>query len=142
MSKAKDIGERISSHRHMLDRLLESPTYEFSSGDRKDVPAVTGVYIIYNKTDGKVLYVGESGDLRRRLFENHRSGNRRGSAFRQALSRWEKIKDEKEIRGYIIQNCSFQVLPVPDKLERKRFEHFAIAVLNPRLNDVVRLKII
>ena len=142
MSKAKDIEERISSYRHMLDRLLESPTYEFSSSDRKDVPAVTGVYIIYNKTDGKVLYVGESGDLRRRLFGNHRSGNRRGSAFRRALSRWEKIKDEKEIRGYIIQNCSFQVLPVPGKLERKRFEHFAIAVLNPGLNDVVRLKII
>ena len=70
------------------------------------------------------------------------SGNRRGSAFRRALSRWEKLEDEKKIREHIIQNCYFQVSLVSDKLQRKRFEHFAIAVLNPTLNAVVRLKIV
>jgi len=142
MGKGEGIEERISRYRAELNRLLHSATYEFSRIDRRDIPDVPGVYIIYDKTGRQILYVGESGDLRRRLFGDHRAGNRRGSAFRRALSRWKKMEDEKEIREYIIQNCSFQILPVPDKLERKRFEHFAIAVLNPRLNDVVRLKII
>jgi len=132
----------MALHRDRLQHLLDSPTHEFSSSDRRSIPDVPGVYVIYDKTGKQILYIGESDNMRRRLFGDHRAGNRRGSAFRKALSRWEKMEDEKEIREYIIQNCSFQVLPVPDKLERKRFEHFAIAVLNPRLNDVVRLKIV
>lgn len=142
MERGEGIEERISRYRDELDRLLDSATYEFSRSDRKEIPDVPGVYVIYDKTGKQILYVGESGDLRRRLFGDHRAGNRRGSAFRRALSRWKKMEDEKEIREYIIHKCSFQILPVPDKLERKRFEHFAIAILNPRLNDVVRLKIV
>lgn len=141
MAKDQEIEERITLYKDELVRLLNSPTYEFLGQDRKNVPEAPGVYIIYQKVLGQVVYIGESDNLRRRLFSNHRSGNRRGSAFRRALSRWEKIEDEKEISEYIIQNCSFKFLLVSDKLERKRFEHFTIAVLNPRLNDVVRLRI-
>lgn len=142
MAKSQEIWEKIAHHRGELGRLLNSPAYEFSRQDRRKIPEAPGVYIIYYRTRGQVLYIGESDNLRRRLFSNHRSGNRRGSAFRRALSRWEKLEEERTISEYIIQNCSFQVLPVSDKLKRKRFEHFAIAVLNPRLNDVVRLRIV
>jgi len=138
----EEVEKNMVLYRDRLSNLLDRPTYEFSRSDRRDIPDVPGVYIIYDKTAKQILYVGESDNVRRRLFGDHRSGNRRGSAFRRALSRWRKMEDEKEIREYIIQNCSFQVLPVPDKLRRKRFEHFAIAVLSPLLNDVVKLKIV
>ena len=142
MANSQEIGGKIAQYRDELTRLLISPTYEFSRLDRKNVPEAPGVYIIYHKALRQILYIGESDNLRRRLFSNHRSGNRRGSAFRRALSRWEKFEEERKISEYIIQNCSFQVLLVSDKLKRKRFEHFAIAVLSPKLNDVVRLKIV
>jgi len=138
----QEIEKNMALYRDRLQHLLDSPIHEFSRSDRKEIPDVPGVYIVYDKTKRQILYVGESGDLRRRLFGDHRAGNRRGSAFRRALSRWKKMEDEKEIKEYIVQNCSFQILPVPDKLRRKRFEHFAIAVLSPTLNDVVRLKIV
>ena len=142
MAKGREIEEKIAHYREELGRLLNSPIYEFSRQDRKNVQEVPGVYIIYHKSRGQILYIGESDNLRRRLFSNHRSGNRRGSAFRRALSRWEKLEEERKIRDYIVQICSFQVLLVSDRLKRKRFEHFAIAVLSPTLNDVVRLKIV
>ena len=142
MEKSEEIEERISQYRDKLDRLLDSATCKFSKSDRRNFRDVPGVYIIYNKADERVLYVGESGELRRRLFGDHMAGNRRGSAFRRALSRWEKMKEEQKISHYITQNCSFKALAVQDKLQRKRFEHFIIAVLNPTLNDVVKLKIV
>lgn len=137
----QEIKERIARYRDELDHLLDGGIYEFAESKREDITEASGVYVIYDKVSGQILYIGESGNLRRRLFGNHRSGNR-SSVFRSVLSRWEKLEDEKKIDEYIIQNCSFQVLLVSDKLERKRFEHFAIAVLSPTLNDVVRLKIL
>jgi len=141
-TKGQEIEVSIARHRDDLDRLLHGPTYEFSRDDRKKVRQAPGVYLIHDNTLRQILYVGESDNLQRRLFRNHRSGNRRGSAFRRALSRWKRLEDERKIKEYIVQNCSFQTLLVKDKLRRKRLEHFAIAVLNPVLNDVVKLGIV
>lgn len=142
MTKGQEIEEKIARYRGDLDRLLHSPTYEFSRGDRENVEEAPGLYVIHDKTFRQILYVGESNNLQRRLFSDHRSGNRRGSAFRRALSRWKRLEEESKIKEFIIQNCSFQVLLVADKLKRKRLEHFAIAVLSPVLNDVVKLGIV
>lgn len=137
MAKPFEIEANITRHKEKLNELLSCDTYLFSI-EPKRVAEDPGVYIIHDKTRGKVLYVGESENLKRRLFTNHRSGNRRGSAFRRALSKWKNIDNETEIKRYIIQNCSFQILQISDKLERKRLEHFTIAALNPILNDLVK----
>lgn len=137
MTKPFEIDTNIARHKEKLSALLSSNTYLFSIEPKK-VTQNAGVYIIHDKTRGEVLYVGESENLKRRLFTNHRSGNRRGSAFRRALSKWRNMDNETEIKRYIVQNCSFQILQISDKLERKRLEHFAIAALNPILNDFVK----
>jgi len=141
MTKPFEIEANIAKHKEKLNKLLSGDAYLFSS-ERKQITEDAGVYIIYDKTEGKVLYVGESDNLRRRLFTDHKSGNRRGSAFRRAISKWKDIDNETVIRQCIVQNFSFRVLPISDKLERKRLEHFAIAVLAPTLNDVVKLGIV
>lgn len=142
MAKPSEIEARITNYMEKLKLLLVSDLHQFSARNKRTSEDLGGVYIIYDKAQTRILYVGESKHLRRRLFGDHRSGNRRGSAFRRALSKWKNFDNETDIRRYIVQKCSFKILPIPDKLERKRFEHFAIAVFDPKLNDIVKLKIV
>ena len=131
-----EFHDKITRYMKMIKQLLNSDVQDFYSA-REKVPKVPGVYLILEKFMRRFLYIGESGDLRRRLLGDHKSGNREGSAFRKALSIHEKLGTERDISKYILENCSFQFLRIPKKLERKRFEHFAIAVLQPLLYDVV-----
>ena len=75
---------------------------------------------------------GKTNNLRRRILGNHRSGNIRGSAFRKALMADREFQNENEVSEYIRAGCTFQFLPVVEGLSA--VEHFAIAVLKPKLN--------
>lgn len=116
----------------VLDDLQENIKYTFST-DRKQIPKASGLYLIYSQD--QLLYVGETDNLQRRLLGDHKSSNIKGSAFRKALKKYKKLADEKSISEYIMKNCSFQFIEFEDKKRRKRLEHFAIAVLNPILNE-------
>ncbi len=124
----------IEDHLHELENLEKSSKNSFSP-DRTLIPTTSGLYLIHSHD--KLLYVGETANLQRRLLGDHRSGNIKGSAFRKSLQRHEKLNSEEEISKYIMGNCSFQFIEIEDKLRRKRLEHFAIAVLEPILNDLV-----
>jgi len=115
-----------------LDVLQKSSKYNFSI-DGKQIPKTPGLYLIYSRS--RLIYVGETSNLKRRLLGDHKH-NTEGSAFRIAIKKYKKMQAEKAISGYILKNCSFQFIEVEDKLRRKRLEHFAIAVLNPLLNDI------
>lgn len=95
-----------------------------------NVPKNFGIYIIFDKK-GIPIYVGRTSDLNRRLFGNHRSGDVMGSAFRKALSKKLSINDEKKLRKYIEDNCSFKYLLLKNP---NGLEHFLISVLSPELN--------
>lgn len=98
--------------------------------DSKVVPTAKGVYIIYDKSKG-IIYVGQSGNLRRRLFGEHLSGNVNGSHFRKSLQAFLKTTSEVEITRYVANQCTFQFLATD---EYRYLEHFATAVLKPLLN--------
>jgi hypothetical protein len=108
--------------------LLSNPILTFTTGE---APRIPGLYVIYDDKPS-IIYVGKSNNLRGRILGNHRSGNIRGSAFRKALMADRGFQSEEEISDYIRASCTFQFLPVDEELSA--VEHFAIAVLNSKLN--------
>jgi len=121
-----------------MNELLAKPRYSFSNVSSRDVPQKHGVYVIYDKKLEKIIYIGRTRNLRRRLLGDHKRGNVEGSQFRKALGQKLALKSETEITNYISGNCSFQFMVIKEFEEMVRLEHFATAVLAPILN--IRLK--
>lgn len=119
---------RIKELSEYVKQLLSSSKQRFELGTAPNAP---GVYAIF-ESDDSLIYIGKTSNLKRRILGNHRSGNRRGSAFRKALSEDKAFHTENEISDYIRRGCSFRYLQI--KKDLSAIEHFAIAVLEPRLN--------
>lgn len=125
-----DLDKSIDLYKKQLNELLNAKPNEFKSIKKAAIPDKSGVYCIFDKV-GVLLYVGQSTRLRRRLIDDHLQNDKQGSAFRRNLSEDYHLGSEKEITDYIVSDCSFKYVEL-DK--PKLFEHFAISVLNPRLN--------
>jgi len=128
----------VSQYTNKMEELLGKPKLSFSEASSEDVLGEPGVYVIYDERLEKIIYVGRTRNLRRRLLGDHRRGNIEGSQFRKALGNNLKLKPEAEITEYILKNCSLQFMVVKSSEEMIRLEHFSTAVLAPLLN--VRLK--
>jgi len=113
-----------------LSRLLRSP---LSSFDDTCIPEQPGIYIIFDRA-GQPCYIGQSGNLRRRLLVDHRKGNGKSNVFRRKLARLKRLDSEPAITSYIVENCSLRFLEVESEWERLELEHFATAILAPVLN--------
>ncbi len=66
---------------------------------RPDLPAVPGAYVIRDETD-RVIYVGESLNLKRRIFDQHLSKSSARSAFRQSLGEYLGLVGRRHRGGY------------------------------------------
>ena len=107
-------------------------------GDLRDIlPAKGGVYRIFEEGAewNSSIYIGESANLQRRLYNNHLMGNRKASALKKKLIEKGNLADERAVKQYLKNKCLFQFIKVPDEADRKYFEHFAIAILHPKYND-------
>jgi len=124
----------ISEYITKLEDLLSSGEYDFNEASSIHVPESPGVYIIIDKEGDNIIYIGRTKNLRRRILGNHKSGNIRGSQFRKALMRIYNLKNEQEISNYIRKKCAFKFKIVEDQGERIRLEHFATAIIAPKLN--------
>jgi excinuclease UvrABC nuclease subunit len=121
-----------------LKEVLAQPPKNFADDTLDDVPKKPGVYVIHDKKSEQIIYAGRTKNLRRRLLSDHRRGNIEGSQFRKALGQSLGTSNEKEIRKYIEENCSFRFLVIQNFEETVRLEHFVTAVIAPTLN--VKLK--
>jgi excinuclease UvrABC nuclease subunit len=121
-----------------INELLARPKYGFSDVSSRDVPQELGVYVIYDEKQEKIIYIGRTRNLRRRLLGDHKRGNVEGSQFRKALGQKLALETEDEITNYILENCSFQFRVIKEFEEMVRLEHFATAVLAPVLNVQLR----
>lgn len=115
-------------------RLLNKPKHSFSKTSSNEVPRSSGVYAIYDNKMDRIIYVGRTKNLRRRLLGDHKRGNVKGSQFRKALGRQLALRTENKITLYISENCSFQFIQIQDFEEMVRLEHFTTAVMAPNLN--------
>jgi excinuclease UvrABC nuclease subunit len=120
-----------------VKELLNSKSLSFKNVVSNEVPDRPGVYAIFDEHN-RVIYVGRTKNLRRRLLRDHRRGNVRGSQFRKALMQNYGLTDEEQINSHVDQ-LTFKFKEVDDPEERIRLEHFATAVLAPKLNMKLKL---
>jgi excinuclease UvrABC nuclease subunit len=120
-----------------VKELLNSKSLSFKNVASSEVPDRPGVYAIFDER-GRVIYVGRTRNLRRRLLRDHRRGNVRGSQFRKALMQNYGLTDEEQINSHVDQ-FTFKFKEVDNPEERIRLEHFATAVLAPKLNMKLKL---
>ena len=132
--------DTISNFVQLLNKLVEAPKFTFKKVKSTDVPKRPGNYLITSSSG--VVYIGTSGNLNRRILNQHKLGNIGGSNFRRTVAihfLMETTKEtspelEAKISQYILQNFSFQYILIDDYVERIKFEHFATAILSPILN--------
>jgi len=121
-----------------MEELLARPKHGFSKVSSGEVPTGSGVYTIYDRKLDKIVYVGRTRNLRRRLLGDHKRGNVEGSQFRKALGRHFHLRVENEISNHIFENCSFQFIEIDGFEDMVRLEHFTTAIMAPVLNVKLR----
>ena len=104
----------VSHYVEKMKKLLTKPRYRCSDASSRDIPKEPGVYVIYDKRMDAIIYAGRTRNLKRRLLDDHKRGNVRGSQFRRALGRNFSLESESGITSYILKNCSFQFMALED----------------------------
>jgi len=132
------IQSTLAIYFEKLKQILNQPVYNFSEATPEQVPAVSGVYVIYDNSSNQMIYAGRSKNLRVRLLQQHKSGNIKGSQFRKALGQKRNLDGESKISDYIKDNCSFKLLEVESFDEAVRLEHFITAIMAPLLNTALK----
>lgn len=128
----------VTDHLELMKQLLARSRHSFSTATSVDVPKKPGVYVIYDRKTDAIIYVGRTGDLRRRLLGDHKRGNIEGSQFRKALMQHLSLESESEVSKYILANCSFQFISIEDFEKTVRLEHFTTAIIGPILNTKLK----
>ena len=106
-------------------------------------PSCAGIYIVFEK--GKLVYVGETGNLKDRMKDlgrtvNHTLRRAVGNEKFCYIKGWEKAtskrrfndKIEKLITGYFRKNMEVSFLAIP--LGRKELEEWIIEKFKPHYN--------
>ena len=109
--------------------------FKFNSSVPQGLIAAPGVYVICDNTN--VVYVGQSTNVKRRVWEQHRSGRTNGDMFNIYLERRYQLDTVEERSKYIHDYCAFRFLIAEDLREkriRKLFEAFLMCELDPELN--------
>jgi DNA-directed RNA polymerase subunit RPC12/RpoP len=132
------IQSNIALSFEKLKQILDQPVYNFSEATPEQVPAVSGIYVIYDNSSNQMIYAGRSKNLRICLLQQHKSGNVKDSQFRKALGQKHSLAGEAEISDYIKDNCSFKLLEVESFEEMVRLEHFITAIMAPILNTELK----
>ena len=89
----------------LIDTMLASNARVFRWSN---FPYDGGAYVIYG-VDDEVLHVGEGGDLKQRIYQNHLMGDQEGN-LRKKLVRLGKCKTMEETKDWIRDHCRVQFL--------------------------------
>ena len=128
----------VARYQERLYEFLTSPLVFIGDENlRNALPAQGGVYrIIETGADWlRSLYIGKSNNLQNRVYRNHLMGNRKVSTFKHKLIESKQYADAKAVKHYLKEKCSVHFITIDDEVERTGFEHFAIAILQPKYND-------
>jgi excinuclease UvrABC nuclease subunit len=130
-------NERILIFSSLLQELVDAPVIAFINLKSSTLPTKPGVYRIFETNDElpTTIYVGESENLSNRIYGNHLMGNTEASTLKRKLVKSGKYTNSEAVRAYLRQECSLQYVVLLNHKEKILFEHFAIAMLEPLLND-------
>ena len=136
MSKKVRWQNRVENFREEVERLVAGKEFKWKLDIKlKNIPEIPGVYVIIEKDC--YLYVGETKDLRERLWKHGRA-NISNSRFHKLLLEKRNINSKEDRKKFVLDRCSFKILEVKEAKEyRKSLEEFTINVLKPelQLND-------
>jgi hypothetical protein len=141
-----DQGQRvIDEYAELLRTLMAAPLVPFQHEPlRTRTPKSPGVYRVFRQTDQyeelTLIYIGKSGNLNDRLLGKHLSGAPSASTFKRKIMLELELNPQERnhysiIREYISKHCHLQWIEIADERRRTFFEHYAIAVCRPPLND-------
>ena len=127
----------ILLYKNSLTRLLDSPHLQFNENLRRSLPNIGGVYRVFEKGADwqKSIYFGKTGNLQNRVYGDLLMGNLPRHTLKRKLVDLGRFIDKANVKQYLKESCSVQVLAIDNDYERTLFEHFAIAILRPESND-------
>ena len=130
-----DMDQRLKEARVIADQLLSSERIDFKGLTPSRLEdGLPVVYAITDRRDGKVLYVGRTKNLRRRLYTNHLMGPATNARLKKYLTEDPERPDIKELEAakqYLIDRCYFQYIPVADMRTRGQIEGLLFQPENP-----------
>ena len=97
----------------------------------KEINKKPGVYIIYKKKKKKIIYVGETDDLVRRLKGDISRGKMRYHSFLRKVSKNYKTKKEEKIKKILEKEFLFTCIETPSKEAAFVIESILIRYLDP-----------
>lgn len=130
----------FDSHLPRLLELLHDLTSARALPFHKLVPGALpprpGVYRIFETSlPSGTVYVGRTVNLRGRIYRSHLMGNQGVSTLKRKLLKQGRYPAASDVKAYLRQDCSVQLLVLESDVERLRLEHFAIALLRPWYNS-------
>jgi excinuclease UvrABC nuclease subunit len=126
----------IQQHTKQLQILLSNTQFTFDTNLSQNLPSEAGVYRIFEPASdpSESVYVGTSGNLKKRVSDDLLTGDSQTHTLRGKLIQSLQL-DDKGIIEYLKNRCKVQVVVMTGEKERFLFEHFAISVLKPKYND-------
>lgn len=120
-----------------IEALLVATPMRFGTDLRGALPQDPGVYrvALTGINVSGSLYVGQSKHLRNRVWGDHVKGDRRGSTVLRKLISSGRATEERSAVAFLFASCHVQFITVQGERMRRRLEHYAIALLDPELND-------
>ena len=95
--KRSEINKALKEGRKIAEQLLKSAPLYFRDLTPSDLPEkMPGVYAIFDEDHHKVLYVGRTKNLRRRLYTNHLHGPKTNARLMKYL-----VEEDTLLRGRI-----------------------------------------
>jgi hypothetical protein len=123
--------KRINYLTNNLKRFLEIEPVKLRREFLNNIPGDWGIYRILFPNSEKTLYIGISGRLKKRIW-NDLLGSSGHHTLKTKLYKYKKIQREKTIN--YLNKCCIQLMGGKEKFV-VALEHFAIAVLDPDWND-------
>jgi excinuclease UvrABC nuclease subunit len=123
--------KRIEKLENGLKKLVASSRLKLNKDDLVQVPKVWGLYRIFMPRSNRTLYIGKSKNVSKRLRGDLLTPS--GSHTLKNKLKYERQYRNSKIVPYLNQ-CRIQYI-TGKEYYISQLEHFAIAVLEPELND-------
>ena len=120
-----ELQNRLEQARTIAEQLLRSKMYSFQGLKPSMLESVPGVYAIYDRDTGAILYVGRTNNIRRRLYTNHLMGPETNARLKKYLwkdDRHPEITTMDDAKRYLQEYCDFQYIREDDKIVRGQVE--------------------
>ena len=126
----------IEKHESTLVELVNQRYLKFDNKLRSRLPSQGGVYRVIDGGENlyHVIYVGQTKNLQNRVYNDLLMGNLPRHTLKRKLVNSGIYPDKKAAKDYLKEKCMVQYVEIYDVINRKLFEHFAIAILRPEWN--------